>query len=227
MAVPIHYQTTGKVARPNAALFRFRIMAHRLAPAAAVPAFALLTVATLALAGCDAPGFKSKAKSPSAQAAQMPAGQVTTTSAGVPRSMGDPSTQSPAVFTPGLTVSDMIAQACGIHPRGKTAAPSFEYDSAALGEADRQMLGEVAKCLSEGALRGKGVVLIGRADARGEPEYNMTLGESRADAVHRYLVDLGVNRGQMRATSRGEMDATGTSDEGWANDRRVDIELAL
>ena len=202
-------------------------MAHRLASAIA-PVFAL---ATLALAtGCDAPGFKSKtAQSPTQQAQQPSAavGQATTTSAGVPRGASPDIAQVPAVYTPGLSLSDVIAQACGIQPRGKTSAPSFEYDSAALAESDRQMLGDLAKCLSEGALKGKGVVLIGRADARGEAEYNMTLGESRADAVHRYLVDLGVGRERMRATSRGEMDATGSNEEGYANDRRVDIELAL
>ena len=105
--------------------------------------------------------------------------------------------QAPAVFTPAVSVSNAIAQACGIAPRGgsagaSTAAPSFDFDSAALGDADRAMLAEVARCLTEGALKGRAVTLIGRADARGEPEYNMTLGESRANAVHRYMVDLGV-----------------------------------
>jgi peptidoglycan-associated lipoprotein len=55
----------------------------------------------------------------------------------------------------------------------------------------------------------------------------MTLGGSRAEAVQRYLVDLGVGKDRMRATSRGEMDATGTDEHGWAQDRRVDIELVL
>lgn len=193
-------------------------MSRRLTSAAAL-------VSVLALAACDSPGFKNKAKSPN-QVATQPVGQAMTTSAAVPPAASGTS-QSPAVFTPGLSVSDLIAQACGIAPRGKSAAPSFEYDSAALAELDRQILAEVAKCLSEGALKGKSVVFIGRADARGEPEYNMTLGESRADAVHRYMVDLGVGRERMRATSRGEMDAVGVNDEGYANDRRVDIELAL
>jgi len=201
-------------------------MAHRLA-SAILPTFALAALAITT--GCDAPGFKSKVKSPT-QTAQQPIGNATTTSAGVPQGpqgASPPIAQIPAVVTPGLSISDLIAQACGIQPHGKMATPSFEYDSAALAESDRQLLGDLAKCLSEGALRGKNVVLIGRADARGEAEYNMTLGESRADAVHRYLVDLGVGKERMRATSRGEMDATGTNEEGWANDRRVDIELAL
>lgn len=206
-------------------------MAHR--PASAiVSAFALATVALVAGTGCDAPGFKSKTAQSPTQQVQPPngapagIGQATTTSAGL-RGASPDIAQVPAVHTPGLSVSDLIAQACGIQPRGKTAAPSFEYDSAALAEDDRQMLGDLARCLSEGALKGKSVVLIGRADARGEPEYNMTLGESRADTVHRYLVDLGVGRDRMRSTSRGEIDATGTSEEGYAFDRRVDIELAL
>jgi peptidoglycan-associated lipoprotein len=194
-------------------------MAHRLASAVGLSTFLL---AALGLVGCDAPGFKTKAKSPaSVVAAEAPRSQTTTTSA----ALAPTGATAAPTMTPGLSVSDAIVVACGIQ-RGQTSAPSFEYDSAALGEADRQMLADVAKCLSEGALRGKDVVLVGRADARGEPEYNMTLGHSRADAVHRYLVDLGVGRAQLRATSRGEMDATGTSEDGWANDRRVDIELA-
>jgi peptidoglycan-associated lipoprotein len=190
-------------------------------------ALPLLGAAALALGGCDAPGFKSKVKSASDLATPPgAAAQTTTTSAASP----PPAlTQAPAVYTPGLSVSDLIAQACGIAPRAKGTAltPSFEYDSAALAEADRQMLGEVAKCLTEGALKGRAVTLIGRADARGEPEYNMTLGESRSEAVKRYLVDLGVGKDRTRATSRGELDAVGTNEEGWAQDRRVDIELVL
>jgi peptidoglycan-associated lipoprotein len=180
----------------------------------------------LALAGCDAPGFKSKAKSASDVAPRAVAAETTTTSAAA---LPAGAKQNPAIYTPGLSVSDLIAQACKIAPKGpgKSVTPSFEFDSAALGEADRQMLAEVAKCLTEGALRGKSVTLIGRADARGEPEYNMTLGESRADAVHRYMVDLGVGKDRMRPTSRGEMDAVGTTEEGFAADRRVDIELVL
>ena len=51
-------------------------------------------------------------------------------------------------------------------------------------------------------------------------------GGSRADAVFRYMVDLGVGRPRMTSTSRGEMDATGKDEASWAHDRRVDIELA-
>jgi len=186
-------------------------------------AIAALTLALVA--GCDAPGFTRKAKAPAAPGGQQAVGQTTTT--GAPLAAGDVRSMGPTVDTVGLSVSNAIAKACGIAVRadGKSVAPSFEYDSAALVEEDRVLLAQVARCLTEGALRGRSVTLIGRADSRGEGEYNMTLGGSRADTVRRYMVDLGVGRERAISTSRGELDATGTSETGWAHDRRVDVEL--
>jgi peptidoglycan-associated lipoprotein len=126
--------------------------------------------------------------------------------------------------TPSLHVSDELARLCDL-PK-QEFAPAFDYDSNAIGEQDRVVLSALAHCLSEGALKGRGLSLTGRADPRGEPEYNMSLGESRADSVRRYLHDLGVRAERLRATSRGEMDATGTDESTWAHDRRVDIDLA-
>ena len=186
----------------------------------------VLGVLTLALAaGCDSPGLSQKAKAP-VSPGQQPIGQTMTTSGPLPDKDGR--NLGPTVDTVGLSVSNAIAKACGIAARadGKQVAPSFEYDSAALAEEDRALLAQVAKCLTEGALKGRNVNLVGRADPRGEGEYNMTLGGSRADTVKRYMVDLGVGREHMLGTSRGEMDATGTNEAGWAHDRRVDVELA-
>jgi peptidoglycan-associated lipoprotein len=129
-----------------------------------------------------------------------------------------------AIDTGGLHVSDAIARACGL-PR-KDSAPRFDYDSATIAPKDRELLAAIARCLVDGALRGQSLALVGRADPRGEDEYNMGLGESRADTVQRYLHDLGVGPDHVRATSRGKMDAKGTDEESWAVDRRVDIELA-
>jgi peptidoglycan-associated lipoprotein len=133
-----------------------------------------------------------------------------------------PTAASP-VETPNLHVSDEIARACNLPQQEYT--PSFEYDSAQIGDADRVVLAAIAKCVSEGPLKGRGLALTGRADPRGEDEYNMSLGESRADSVRRYLHDMGVKQDRLRATSRGELDATGTDEAGWARDRRVDIDL--
>jgi peptidoglycan-associated lipoprotein len=130
---------------------------------------------------------------------------------------------APVPVSPNLAVSSEIARAC--HLEAARATPEFAFDSASIGEEDRTLLGALARCMSEGPLRGKAVELTGRTDPRGEAEYNMSLGESRADSVRRYLHDLGVADARLRSTSRGEMDATGTDEPTWSHDRRVDIDL--
>jgi peptidoglycan-associated lipoprotein len=131
--------------------------------------------------------------------------------------------EAPVPVSPNLAVSSEIARAC--HLEAVRATPEFAYDSSTIVEEDRTLLGALARCMSEGALRGKAVELTGRTDPRGESEYNMSLGENRADSVRRYLHDLGVAEARLRSTSRGEMDAIGTDEPTWAHDRRVDIDL--
>lgn len=126
------------------------------------------------------------------------------------------------VTTQSLHLSETIAKACNL-PRSE-ATPHFGFDSTAISEEERVVLAAFAKCLA-GPLKGKGVLLVGRADLRGEPEYNMGLGGSRSDGVKRYLIDLGVADSNIKASSRGEIDATGTDEEGMARDRRVDIDV--
>src|ERR1700722_19350946 len=103
-----------------------------------------------------------------------------------------------------VAMSDDIRKICKIEETEH--APKFDFDSSDLSGADRDALAQVARCLTTGPLRGRTVQLIGRADPRGEMEYNMTLGDTRAGQVDRYLVGLGVGSGQMTATSRGELD---------------------
>jgi peptidoglycan-associated lipoprotein len=176
---------------------------------------AALSILALALtaAGCA----EHKAAAPAQAPTSLGPVATTTTTSGTPR-------HEASLETPGLRVSEEIARACAL-PK-QEFAPSFDYDSASIGDQDRTVLTAIAKCLSEGPLKGRGLALTGRADPRGEPEYNMSLGESRADSVSRYLHDLGVQSDRMRATSRGEIDATGTDEGTWAHDRRVDIDLA-
>lgn len=133
-------------------------------------------------------------------------------------------TADDSISTNGLHISEAIARACGL-PKTQVP-PSFGYDSSSIAEEDRALLGALAKCLSEGALKGKGLALTGRADTRGEGEYNMGLGEARADSVRRFLHDMGVQPERVNTTSRGELDAVGTDDATFALDRRVDVDLA-
>jgi peptidoglycan-associated lipoprotein len=180
----------------------------------------LASVLAILAIGCDANknGATPPAKTPASLAGTAPV----QTTAGTPVPSG--ATSGAGLETPALHVSNEIAQLCNL-PK-QEAATNFDFDSDAIGDADRVVLSALARCLSDGALKGRGLSLVGRADARGEPEYNLSLGESRAESVRRYLHDLGVQGERLRATSRGELDATGTDEAGWAYDRRVDISLA-
>jgi peptidoglycan-associated lipoprotein len=66
---------------------------------------------------------------------------------------------------------------------------------------------------------------VGHADPRGGSDYNMTLGQSRADSVAMYLVKKGMDKSKAESSSRGAMDATGSDEPTWARDRRVDMML--
>ncbi len=125
--------------------------------------------------------------------------------------------------SPSLAVSADIAAACGIQA---TPNPKFDYDQDDLTEADRAVLATLATCLTTGALKGKSVLMIGRADPRGTQEYNLGLGSRRAASVSQYLVRLGVGPSQLEVTTRGAIDATGTDEATWRQDRRVDVQLA-
>ncbi len=128
-----------------------------------------------------------------------------------------------------LAVGSDVKQVCGIRD-AKAAVlgqvPKFDFDSYDLTVDEKQVLDQVAECLTRGALKGKNVTLVGHADPRGEGEYNMSLGAYRASAVKTYLGDKGVEQVRMKETSRGNIDATGNDEGGWREDRRVDITLA-
>jgi peptidoglycan-associated lipoprotein len=124
-----------------------------------------------------------------------------------------------------LALSGDIVKLCGIKVTATTAAPTFDYDKAELSPEDRAVLDQLATCLVTGALKGKTVALVGRADPRGTEEYNLGLGSKRADSVSTYLVRLGVGQPQLAVNTRGALDAIGTDEAGWAKDRRVDITL--
>jgi peptidoglycan-associated lipoprotein len=124
-----------------------------------------------------------------------------------------------------IGVSEDLAKACKLQLNDITSAPKFDFDKSELSDTDRNVLTKVAECLTTGPLKGRHVKLIGRADTRGEGQYNMALGAHRATGVSDYLGRLGVAKPQLDVTSRGELDAVGTDEVGWATDRRVDVVL--
>ena len=130
-------------------------------------------------------------------------------------------TPAQAATSGNILIAQEILAACGI----AAADAFFPFDSSRLERRDIKALNDVAACFTTGPMKGHSLKLIGHADPRGAPAYNMTLGQSRADSVQKYLMDKGVPQNNDPSTSRGAMDATGTDEAGWTHDRRVDIML--
>ena len=104
-------------------------------------------------------------------------------------------------------------------------APKFDFDSPTLRVDAKDVLERLAGCLTTGSLSTGRVLLTGHCDSRGEYEYNMSLGAQRAETVKGFLLGLGVPQDRVSTSSRGALDANGTDDTTWVNDRRVDVEV--
>ena len=134
----------------------------------------------------------------------------------LPTKPGDIPTQSQ------INISEEIRTACGINE----SDAFFAFDSAKVRDQDLRVLKQLADCFTSGPLKGREMRLVGHADPRGEPEYNMQLGDRRAQNVKTYIAKAGLDAGKISVTSRGAMDATGTEEATWSKDRRVDVVLA-
>src|SRR3990167_4730217 len=70
----------------------------------------------------------------------------------------------------------------------------------------------------------KGFTLAGYCDERGTSEYNLALGQRRADTVRKAMMQRGVTA-EMQTISYGKEFAAGHDEIGWAIDRRVEIKV--
>lgn len=110
-------------------------------------------------------------------------------------------------------------------PKGILAKRSiyFDFDSYSLKPEFSPLLNTHAKYLETNKQRK--VVIQGNTDERGGAEYNLALGQKRAEAVRKALVLLGVPETQMEAVSFGKEKpkATGSDEASLAQNRRADI----
>jgi peptidoglycan-associated lipoprotein len=99
----------------------------------------------------------------------------------------------------------------------------FDYDQEQLREDARATLQQNAQWLR--SRTGTKVRIEGNADDRGTIEYNLALGQRRADAVRTYLASLGVNTADLEVISYGEEKPAvdGTDESSWAQNRRADF----
>jgi peptidoglycan-associated lipoprotein len=146
---------------------------------------------------------------------EQPAAQASTT----PQPVSQP-------VSTNVSAGNDLVSVCKLHFDNQTEAPKFDFDQFQLSSTDRDVLSQIAGCVTTGPLKGKKLSLVGRADPRGTSEYNLGLGDRRAHTVESYLQRLGLATSQVGETTRGSLDATGTDEASWRTDRRVDVELA-
>ena len=99
----------------------------------------------------------------------------------------------------------------------------FDYDSNAVKDEFKPMVSAHGKYLSEH--RNTRVTVQGNTDERGSREYNLALGQRRADAVKQLMTLSGAPAGQVETVSFGEEKprATGSDEQAYAENRRADI----
>jgi len=102
---------------------------------------------------------------------------------------------------------------------------NFDFDEFSLREDAREILKKHAKYLdkNDNLL----VVVQGHCDERGTTEYNLALGERRANAAAKFLIDMGIDAKRIKTTSYGEempLDPNHNEDA-WAKNRRVHFEV--
>lgn len=114
-----------------------------------------------------------------------------------------------------LSKTEQAAQCTG----GEESFVHFALDRSDLDSQARTSLDKIASCLKP---LGVPVVVEGHCDERGTTEYNLHLGERRAESVKKYLVNLGLDGKSIRATSYGKERplCTESTESCWSRNRR-------
>jgi peptidoglycan-associated lipoprotein len=138
-----------------------------------------------------------------------------------------PARPAPAPQSSVATV-DLAAQQAAAARAAAAALPStrtvfFDFDSFVLRDDAKPVIDGFARAMT--ANRGQRLTIEGHTDERGSREYNLALGQRRADAVGRALALLGVPENQFEAVSFGEERpaAEGRDEDAWAKNRRAEL----
>jgi peptidoglycan-associated lipoprotein len=167
---------------------------------------------TLAIAAIVASGCASKEEKP-AEVTQAP---VT-------------STQKPSTgTTPGATTGTQTARVTGnelTDPNSPLSKRSvyFDFDSNTVKDEYQGLVQAHSRYL--GDKRDTRIRIEGNTDERGSREYNLALGQRRAEAVKKVMTVLGVQDGRVETISYGEEKpkSNGHDEQAWAQNRRADI----
>ena len=170
----------------------------------------LAAIAAAFLVGCQTTPEKAPVEDKSAAAGSTAAGTT-------------------GAATSGTTTAGVSGTATGANPLKdpnnilSKRSIYFEFDSFAVADQYKPIIEAHAKYLA--ANRNAKVALQGHADERGSREYNIALGQKRADAVKRMMTLLGVQETIVETVSFGEEKPknSGHDEAAWTENRRVDI----
>ncbi|MEI7850949.1 MAG: peptidoglycan-associated lipoprotein Pal [Kiritimatiellales bacterium] len=110
------------------------------------------------------------------------------------------------------------------HP-GMFAPVYFDYDSSQVNGSERSKIETVSQHLKQN--NSVAIIIEGNCDERGSNEYNLTLGERRAQAIRDYLAGLGIGADRIQTKSYGEEKPAnpGHDEAAWAANRRGEFVL--
>ena len=99
----------------------------------------------------------------------------------------------------------------------------FDFDKSNIRSNQRSIMSSNARLMSK--YQTARIQLAGHCDERGTDEYNMALGQRRADSVKEYLTDYGISSSRISTISYGEMRSAdrGHNEAAWSLNRRCEI----
>jgi peptidoglycan-associated lipoprotein len=172
-------------------------------------AFALLgACSTVKLNDKAAPVEDRNTSAPAPASASVPS-----SASGATKSGGDSSATSAAAVDPLNDPSNILYK----------RSVYFDYDQYTVKEEYRALVEAHGKFLA--ANPDRKVTIQGNTDERGGSEYNLALGQKRAEAVRRAMALAGARDSQLEAVSFGKEKpkSTGSDEAAWAENRRADI----
>ena len=160
----------------------------------------------LILAASSALALGACKKEPPAELPPAPAATPAPTQTGTPTPTGMAAPGSQAHFSQTMAGRDTIL---------------FDTDRYNIDSEDAAALRAQAEYMTQYA--NTRATIEGHADERGTRDYNLALGERRANAARNYLVSLGIAESRLRTVSYGEERpaATGSTESAWARNRRA------
>ena len=182
--------------------------------------FFVAAIAAVFLAGCASQETQPEAPIDDKGAATASAGGATTSGVGG-SGVGGTTASGGAVGT-GAGGSPLRDPANILSKR----SVYFDFDSFVVKDEFRPLVEAHARYLV--ANRGTRMIIQGNTDERGSREYNIALGQKRADAVKRTMTLLGAQEAQIESVSYGKEKPKnpGHDESAWAENRRADIVYA-